>query len=414
MATALVSTSTRRTPTRPASRAPNSPAAKPTIPCGAMASPVISGESCKTCWKYSDKTISSPAFHRPSSRFIVLALRSPGIRSRSARTSGSGWCRSTAANTAAATPARASAPSRTGEAQPSTPAWDTANTAAATATVISSAPVPSSLVPGPRRRDSRSSHGARATASRPTGTFTRNTARQLVNWTSTPPRTCPATKPTEAVAPYRPRARLRCGPSANPVVIRDSAAGATSAAPAPCTSRAATSRTGSWARPPASEAAEKTSSPAMNMRLRPNRSAARPPRISSPPNAIAYPVMTHCTAPAAKPSSAWMDGSATLTMLKSSTTMKAAVRMRARAAPCSRARPGAGGAARAGLGAGWLAGAGAGAAGRVRWWAGRVAGRVRSLIRIIARETPFSIRYVSFLCYMLQPYGRRGYSTGRT
>ena len=55
----------------------------------------------------------------------------------------------------------------------------------------------------------------------------------------------------------------------------------------PCTAREATSRTGSRASPPASEAAEKAISPVTNIRRRPNRSAARPPRISSPPNVIA-------------------------------------------------------------------------------------------------------------------------------
>ena len=100
-----------------------------------------------------------------------------------------------------------------------------------------------------------------STAASPTGTLTRNTARQLVNSTRTPPSTCPATNPTDAVAPYRPSARVRCGPSAKPVVMRDSAAGATSAAPAPCTARAATSSTGSWASPPARDAAEKAIRP---------------------------------------------------------------------------------------------------------------------------------------------------------
>ncbi len=142
----------------------------------------------------------------------------------------------------------------------------------------------------------------------------------------------------------------------------------------------------------------------MNMRLRPNRSAARPPSISSPPNAIAYAVMIHCTASPGKPSSASMDGSATFTMLKSRTTMNAAVRMRASAAPCSRAGSG-DGRARSFDGRG---GSGEGRAGRevrrLDW--------VRSLMRIIARQTLFSIRYVSFLCCTLQPNGRRAYSTG--
>ncbi len=77
----------------------------------------------------------------------------------------------------------------------------------------------------------------------------------------------------------------------------------------------------------------KISSPAMNTLRRPNRSAARPPRISSPPNEIAYAVTIHWTDDAEKPSSASMDGSATFTMLKSSTTMNDAARIRASASP---------------------------------------------------------------------------------
>ena len=130
--------------------------------------------------------------------------------------------------------------------------------------------------------------------------FTRNTARQLMSWTRKPPSTWPATKPSEAVAPYAPRARARGWPSAKPVVIRDRAAGATMAAPAPWKSLAATSSTGSCARPPASEATVKRTIPLLNRRRRPYRSAALPPRTSSPPKVIAYPVTTHCTEEASK------------------------------------------------------------------------------------------------------------------
>ena len=78
--------------------------------------------------------------------------------------------------------------------------------------------------------------------------------------------------------------------------MRDSAAGATMAAPAPWRTRAASSSAGSLASPPARLASANATRPMMNMRRRPNRSAARPPRISSPPKEIAYPVTTHCTA----------------------------------------------------------------------------------------------------------------------
>ena len=117
-------------------------------------------------------------------------------------------------------------------------------------------------------------------------------------------------------------ARVRSAPSGKPVVMRDSAAGATMAAPAPCTTRAAISSTGSWARPPARLARANAISPMTNMRRRPRRSAARPPRIRRPPNEMAYPVTIHWTASAGMCSSRSIDGSATFTMVLSSMIMK--------------------------------------------------------------------------------------------
>ncbi len=53
---------------------------------------------------------------------------------------------------------------------------------------------------------------------------------------------------------------------------------------------------------------------------------------------------THCTAAAEKPNSRSMEGRATFTMLKSSTTMKAAIRISASPSPwCSAISPAAGG-----------------------------------------------------------------------
>ena len=226
-----------------------------------------------------------------------------------------------------------------GDVQPRTTPWDTANTMRAMALVISRAPRTSRrwvllvvFAAVPRMA------GARAAAARPTGTLTRNTARQLVNSTSTPPRTWPATKPTEEIAPYRPMARVRSAPSGKLVVMRDSAAGATIAAPAPWMTRAAISSAESWARPPARLASANAMSPITNIRRRPSRSAARPPRMSRPPNEMAYPVTIHCTASGGMCSSRSIEGSATFTMLKSRTTMNAATRMRAscrgRRVPC--------------------------------------------------------------------------------
>ena len=68
------------------------------------------------------------------------------------------------ANAPAAAPARASAPSTPGEVQPATPPWDTANTTAAIAPVISAAPPMSSRRWPRSSRDRPSSPGASSTA----------------------------------------------------------------------------------------------------------------------------------------------------------------------------------------------------------------------------------------------------------
>ena len=97
----------------------------------------------------------------------------------------------------------------------------------------------------------------------------------------------PATRPTAAPPPLMAAttliARLRAGPSAKVVAISASAVGAISAPPMPWMARAASSQAWELAKPPASEAAENSTSPAMNTRRRPRRSPARPPSSISPP-----------------------------------------------------------------------------------------------------------------------------------
>ena len=67
----------------------------------------------------------------------------------------------------------------------------------------------------------------------------------------------------------------------------ESVAGEMIAAPTPCTARAPTSTPIEPASPQTSDAAEKTTIPTMNIRLRPSRSPARPPSSRKPPNVIA-------------------------------------------------------------------------------------------------------------------------------
>src|SRR5262249_31311680 len=83
--------------------------------------------------------------------------------------------------------------------------------------------------------------------------------------------------------PPTPRAAWRARPWRRLAVSSDSAAGAMSAAPVPCTSRAATRSPASFARPAVSDETAKTARPVISMRRRPSRSASRPPSSRKPP-----------------------------------------------------------------------------------------------------------------------------------
>jgi hypothetical protein len=80
-----------------------------------------------------------------------------------------------------------------------------------------------------------------------------------------------------------PSALLRSAPSAKVVIRIESAVGAMIAADTPWTTRAAISTPPDHASPHASEASRNSAVPAMNIRLRPRRSAERPPSKSRPP-----------------------------------------------------------------------------------------------------------------------------------
>ena len=116
------------------------------------------------------------------------------------------------------------------------------------------------------------------------GTLTRNTHSQPGPVVSMPLTITPNDAAVPDTAPKTPSALVRAGPSANVVARIDSAAGAASAAPRPCTARDATSIASDSARPAVSDAAANRTSPATRMRLRPSRSAARPPSSRNPPS----------------------------------------------------------------------------------------------------------------------------------
>src|SRR5215471_5772626 len=146
-----------------------------------------------------------------------------------------------------------------------------------------------------------------------------------------PPKSTPAAAPPPATAPQTPSALFRSAPSSNVVVMIESVAGATSAAPTPCTLRDATSIAVELESPHASEAAVKIATPSIKIKRRPSRSAQRPPRSRKPPKVIVYAVITHCSPLAEKCSEREIDGSATVTIETSSTVMKNATQTTASA-----------------------------------------------------------------------------------
>ena len=127
------------------------------------------------------------------------------------------------------------------------------------------------------------SDGARAAATIPIGTLTHRTHSQPTYSVRTPPSSTPAAPPAPATAPQTPSALLRSEPSRKVVVTIESAAGERIAAPRPWTARAAISVPSLSAKPPAREASAKSTSPPMNTRRRPSRSASRPPSSRKPP-----------------------------------------------------------------------------------------------------------------------------------
>ncbi|GAA5198125.1 hypothetical protein GCM10023346_34560 [Arthrobacter gyeryongensis] len=152
--------------------------------------------------------------------------------------------------------------------------------------------------------------GASAIIAAPMGTLTKNPARQEIQWASAPPITSPKLAPIPAVAPYKATARVRSLPSGKLAVSRDREAGATIAAPIPCTARPAIAHQPAGATPISSDAIENTTSPTTKTRRRPSKSPARAPRSSRPPKTSVYASWTQESSPVLSRSSACRRGRA--------------------------------------------------------------------------------------------------------
>ena len=114
-----------------------------------------------------------------------------------------------------------------------------------------------------------------ASATTATGTFTKNTQRQPARSVIRPPITGPTTLDAPHTMPlsawYLPRSR-----AGNTSAITANDIDMSAPPPSPCTTRSATSWTMLLLKPAATEASEKSTTPAMSTCLRPMTSDSRP------------------------------------------------------------------------------------------------------------------------------------------
>ena len=127
---------------------------------------------------------------------------------------------------------------------------------------------------------------AAITPSTPTGMLMKKIQLQLTFSVRRPPTIGPIASASAETPAQMPIAVPRCRGGKVAVMI-DSVAGFISAAPTPCTVRAAMSELAPPARPHHSEAPVKTTRPAMKIARRPSMSASFPPVRSRTPNVSA-------------------------------------------------------------------------------------------------------------------------------
>ena len=119
------------------------------------------------------------------------------------------------------------------------------------------------------------------------GTFTKKHQRQVTCSVRNPPSRTPTAAPTPVMEPKMANAVPRSFPPGKATVSKASAAGASSAANTPCSARAPISSQGCSAMPPIRDAPAKPAAATMKVRLRPQKSAMRPPSNRKAPKTSA-------------------------------------------------------------------------------------------------------------------------------
>ena len=136
-----------------------------------------------------------------------------------------------------------------------------------------------------------------------------------------PPASSPIEAPAEAMKAKTPIAFACSRGSGNIVTIMPRITAEPIAPPAPWMKRAPISMPWVCAMAHTAEAVVKMARPIRKMRRWPIRSPSLPASSSRPPNAIRYAFTTHARLPCVKPRSSLIVGSATFTIVESSTIM---------------------------------------------------------------------------------------------
>ncbi len=173
---------------------------------------------------------------------------------------------------------------------------------------------------GPGVRDSGMQRSAAQIAAAASGTLRKKIARHDQAVMSQPP----SSGPIAVVTPERPAQAPIAGPCSSSAKLARRTArlpGTSSAAPAPCTARAAISAPREGARPQAIEATVNQTSPTTNVFRRPSPSPRDPPSSSSEVSVSRNASIVHCSPAMPACSSRPRTGSATLITVESRNAM---------------------------------------------------------------------------------------------
>ncbi len=211
--------------------------------------------------------------------------------------SGTRTRRSSTRNVISTSNAAANAPSVCGDAHPHSPPRSTATLSSATPIATAIAPGTSSFRGAPGSRESLMLMIASTSAPAQNGTSTQKIHRQPGPFARPPPTNGPSAVPMLAIPNASPRALVLVA-SENALLSAAIPTGKITAAPAPCSTRNATSASRLGAAAHATEASPNTPIPPSRTRRRPKMSPRRPPTMNREPSDSMYALTAHWMSPA--------------------------------------------------------------------------------------------------------------------